>query len=148
MKKNIYLAGSCGSESRTTMVSIARKLRRAGYSVHCPFDLKIPNAWDMTQEEWAEQVFNSDIQAIRNCDVMVSISVGRVSTAGTNWEQGYAYGIGKPCHVFQITDAQTSLMTYWGCQSFTNTTLDNVAKDIVKVLRDGGEQLVCKTILT
>lgn len=144
----IYLAGSCGSDSRTVMVSIARKLRRAGFSVHCPFDLKIPNAWDMTQEEWAQKVFDADIQAINDSDAVVLISVGRISTAGTNWEQGYAYGIGKPCHVFQITEEQTSLMTYCGCTSFTNTTLDNISTMLKAVLLAEFRQGGCKTILT
>ena len=32
-----------------------------------------------------------DIMEIESCDLMISISPGRIGTAGTNWEQGYAY---------------------------------------------------------
>ena len=63
-------------------------------------------------------------------------------------EQGYAYGIGKPCHVFQITEEQTSLMTYCGCTSFTNTTLDNISTMMTAVLKADFRQGGCKTILT
>ena len=49
----IYLCGSCGSTERTRMVKVAELLRSLGYDVYCPFELKIPNAWDMSQEDWA-----------------------------------------------------------------------------------------------
>lgn len=145
---DIYLAGSCGSESRTVMMGIATELRSMGFSVYCPFELKIPNAWNMSQEEWARKVFDEDVKAINACDTIVLISVGRVSTAGTNWEQGYAYGIGKPCHVFQITEEQTSLMTFCGCSTFTNTSIEEMTQAIKTVLTGKHTQTTCKTILT
>ena len=51
----IYLAGSCGTDRRTQMQKIATALRRLDYEVYCPFELKIENAWDMPQEEWAQK---------------------------------------------------------------------------------------------
>lgn len=143
----LYLAGSCGSDQRTLMMRIAKALREKGFEVHCPFELSIPNAWDMSQELWASEVFRSDIHAINSCDAMISISVGRNSTAGTNWEQGYAYGIHKPCHVIQITDAQTSLMTFWGCDTFHNATPET-AIDAILLALEGFSDVGCKTILT
>ena len=91
----IYLAGSCGSERRSYMVSVGEELRTLGFEVYCPFELKIDNAWDMSQEDWAQKVFDNDILAINSCDVMVMVTPGRQSTAGTNWEQGYAYALDK-----------------------------------------------------
>lgn len=146
----IYLCGSCGSTERTRMVKVAELLRSLGYDVYCPFELKIPNAWDMPQEEWAEKVFKADVQAILHSDIFLFISVGRVSTAGSNWEQGFAYANDIPTYVFQITDAKTSLMTYWGCDNFVNTSEENLEK----ALRDVFEQeqtpprIPCTTILT
>lgn len=115
----IYLAGSCGTDRRTQMQKIATALRRLDYEVYCPFELKIENAWDMPQEEWAQKVFEADVAAIDACDLVVMISPGRVSTAGTNWEQGYAYAKGKKVFVFQYTREPASLMTYCGCDNFT-----------------------------
>ena len=122
----IYLAGSCSKDDRESMTAIATALRAEGYIVYCPFELKIENAWDYSQEEWAKKVFDCDTLAIENCDFMVMISRGRHSTAGTNWEQGYAYAKGKPVFVFQMTVWETSLMTFWGCTDFINIdkTLD------------------------
>ena len=118
--KKIYLAGSCSKEERSRMEEIAAALREKGYEVYCPFELKIPNAWDYSQEEWSKMVFDKDITAIDECDFMILMSKGRNSTAGTNWEQGYAYAKGKDIFVFQYTKEETSLMTYCGCKYFTS----------------------------
>ena len=118
--KKIYLAGSCSKDKRSRMESVAAELREKGYEVYCPFELKIPNAWDYSQETWARKVFDADVAAIDDCDFMIMISKGRVSSAGTNWEQGYAYAKNKPIFVFQYTNDTTSLMTYSGCTRFIN----------------------------
>lgn len=122
--KKIYLAGSCSKEERDRMEEIAKALRKKGYKVYCPFELKIPNAWDYSQETWARKVFDADVAAIDDCDIMVMISKGRMSSAGTNWEQGYAYAKNKPVFVFQYTNDTTSLMTYSGCTRFINIPED------------------------
>lgn len=147
----LYLAGSCSNEQRTLMVNTAKTLRAHGYEVYCPFELQIPNAWDMSQEAWAYSVFQADLIAIKSCDAMVSISQGRQSTAGTNWEQGFAYGLEIPVHVFQITDKPTSLMTYWGCETFHTATPQNVADVVLEVLHDAENDFHnrdCVSVLT
>lgn len=147
----IYLAGSCGSESRTIMKSIANQLREMGAEVYCPFELKIPNAWDMCQEEWARKVFDKDIAAIRDCDIFVMITPGRASTAGTNFEQGFAYALGKRIIVIQYTESNTSLMTYCGATAFANVDENDMIyhfKDcLVKAMKNSLNN-VCETILT
>lgn len=117
----IYLAGPCDTENRTMMVSISKFLRNNNIEVYCPWELKIENAWDMPQEKWAQKVFEADIKSIQDCDYMLSISIGRISSAGTAWEQGYATGINKPVAVIQVNEKNpTSLMTYCGCNLFTS----------------------------
>jgi nucleoside 2-deoxyribosyltransferase len=153
MMTKIYLAGSCGSESRTMMQRIAQRLREADYEVYCPFELKIENAWDMPQEEWARRVFEKDIKAIDACDIFLMISPGRIGTAGTNWEQGYAYARGKSIEVIQYTKEQTSLMTYCGADHFYNIDMKNLPQMALAVV-DGVLLFqnhcsnVCETILT
>lgn len=147
--KKIYLAGPCGAVDRAQMVAISQQLRGMAFDVYCPFELKIPNAWDMPQEEWAKKVFDADKAAIDGSDVIVIISIGRESTAGTNWEQGYAYALGKPVYVFQITDKTTSLMTYWGCTVFRNTEIGSVGEELRRILEDGDcGRKRCITVLT
>ena len=82
----IYLAGSCSSEQRTIMQNVADILTELGNKVYCPFNLKIENAWDYSQEDWSQLVFEKDLEMLDKADIVVLISPGRVSTAGTNWE--------------------------------------------------------------
>ena len=132
----IYLAGPCDSENRSMMVQIAKEIRNydSNIELYCPFELKIENAWDYSQEEWAQMVFNKDIEAINNCDVMIMISLGRISSAGTNFENGYMFALNKPIYVIQITDSPTSLMTYCGCKCFLNSSKDEIAHDLYWIL--------------
>ena len=132
--KKVYLAGPCDSENRTLMTKVAKVLRARGdMEVYCPFELKIPNAWDMSQEEWAEKVFKEDIRNLNSADVFIMISTGRESTAGTNWEQGYAFALDNPwIYVFQITDKPTSLMTYCGADLFFNVKNEEKFFDFLK----------------
>lgn len=125
----IYLAGPCDSENRTTMWKIATILRNNIHGreveIYCPWELKIEDAWTYSQEDWATLVFNADVEAIHNCDLFIMVSVGRNSTAGTNWEQGFAYALGKHIIVIQITNNSTSLMTYCGCDIFISTDINS-----------------------
>lgn len=145
----IYLAGSCSSDQRTLMVKIADFLRKHNQEVYCPFELKIENAWDYPQEEWARMVFEADKNAIDACDLFLMVSPGRNSTAGSNWEQGYAYALGKKTVIVQFTDDQTSLMTFCGCTHFINTTRDRILVDIYNIINDKFDDTKgCITVLT
>ena len=152
--KKIYMCGPCDSENRSMMVSAAKTLRDRCYDVYCPWELKIENAWDMSQEHWAKEVFDKDIEAINNCDAVFMISSGRISSAGTNWEQGYAYALGKSIYVFQITDDNTSLMTFCGCTYFFNTNKKELPEKIRRICEYIENEVLdknlqyCKTILT
>lgn len=119
----IYLCGPCDTDNRTIMHKVANAIRKnipTDSELYCPFELKIPNAWDMKQEQWAEKVFSADTAAIDAADYVIVISTGRISSAGTNWEQGYAYAKNKPVFVVQIGYTSTSLMTYCGSNRFFN----------------------------
>lgn len=144
----IYLSGSCSSEQRTLMTSIARFLRLHNEEVYCPFELSIPDAWSYSQEDWSKKVFEADIEALDKCDTVLVISPGRMSSAGTNFEQGYAYAKNKKIVVVQFTRCPTSLMTYVGSTLFINTNQDNILVDIEKVLYDESEKRNCETTLT
>ena len=147
-----YLAGPCDTENRTFMVQIAKYLREKGAEIYCPWELKIEDAWDYPQEEWAHMVFDQDVTAINKCEAIIMISIGRHSTAGTNWEQGYAYAKGIPVHVIQITDNPTSLMTYWGSTSFINVDKNygGIKSSLRWVLENPRETSHnrCRTVLT
>ena len=155
----IYLAGDCSTENRTTIVHIAEQLRRYhNLEVYCPWEFKVDNAWKITQEEWSRRVFEADVAAIRDCDFIVAISVGRISSAGVNWELGFAKGIGKKTIVIQITDAPTSLMVFCGATYFYNASKDTLYQTVGKIAENlskyngyiwyTGNSHYCETVLT
>ena len=153
-KMKIYLAGDCSTENRYDIVQIAKLFREYGkYEVYCPWELKIENAWDMPQEEWAQKVFEADIKAIQECDIFFMISQGRKSTAGTNWENGYAYGLNKTIITLQITDEPTSLMTYCSADEFfvcnkNKNTYYDMLRFLIDTLEMRSKKLRCQTVLT
>lgn len=106
----IYLASPISQERRQDMHMAKEILRNAGHDVYAPLEHFIPNAWDYPNDEWGLMVFTSDINAIDRCDVLVLISYGRMGTAGSNWEAGYAFAKGKKVIVVEMTDAVMSLM--------------------------------------
>ena len=146
----IYLAGSCSNENRNLMMEIATFLRRNNYEVLAPFEYKVPNEWSICQESWARDVFEHDCEMIKEASMVLVITPGRNSTAGTNWEQGYAYGLGKLICVAQIGDEPTSLMTYNGCNYFMNIQRDELGKilDAMNRLKNRVYRKECKGVLT
>ena len=48
------------------MRKIAGKLRELGETVYCPFELKIENAWDYSQEDWEKMVIGRSTEQVQN----------------------------------------------------------------------------------
>ena len=142
---NIYLAGNCGKDMRYFMKEIAKHIRKIDLGeeieCYCPFDLKIDEKdengnWKMEKEVWGLAVFEADKKAIDNCDIFLMISEGRMSSAGTNWELGYAYALNKRTSVIQILNTDTSLMTFGGCTDFANVIVQPERHWLEKVLEE------------
>ena len=106
----IYLATPFSEDKRNDMYRALNFLRSEGHDVYAPVEHIIEHAWDYPNNEWGLMVFQADINAIRDSDIVVMLSYGRMSTAGANWEAGYAYGIGKKIIVVEMTDEVMSLM--------------------------------------
>lgn len=75
-----------------------------------PSEHFVQNAWDYPNDEWGLAVFSMDIVAIDSCDIVVALSYGRESTAGTNWECGYAFAREKKVILVEMTEEIMSLM--------------------------------------
>ena len=111
--KKIYLAAPFGepnSDKRNWAHNAKYILENKGFEVYAPWEYVVPHAWDYPNDEWGLMVFMNDVKAIDSADYVVVLSYGRESTAGTNWEAGYAYGIGKRIIIVEMTDAVMSLM--------------------------------------
>ena len=107
----IYLASSLQKDRRKEMSDAQEILISKGHEVYSPVEHKIHNAWDYPNPEWGLMVFQSDLIAIQEADAIVVLSHGREeSTAGVDWEAGYAFGIGKKVIIVEMTDLPMSLM--------------------------------------
>ena len=94
---------------RAAAVKAAEILRSRGIDTYLPLEHKVPNAWDLPNYEWGAAVYRADVKAIRNSDTVVVLSYGRLGSAGTAWEAGYAFGIGKRVIVVEMPG--TTLMS-------------------------------------
>lgn len=86
-------------------------LEEKGFEVYAPWEHKIVHAWDYPNSEWGLMVFNNDINAINESDYTVVLSYGRLSTAGTNWEAGYSFGIGHKVIVVEVSITGVNVMS-------------------------------------
>ena len=108
-----YIAAPFGeqnSDKRMNAYVASKIMANKGYELFQPWTYQIPHAWDYPNTEWGQMVFMNDLKAIDGADIVVVLSYGRESTAGTNWEAGYAFGIGKTVIVVEMTDEVMSLM--------------------------------------
>lgn len=141
---NVYIATPIETASRPKddLLSYAEKaaqiLEAKGYTVHRPWKVHIPNAWDMSNKEWSKIVANDDISAINSSDLVVGIVYDRSeATAGTMFELGYAYAMQIPINIVVHESAnKISLMVgsfadhvYFGLENFKNN-IDNISVEM------------------
>ena len=128
IKMKIYMAGAFfRPETKSKIDSYAAGFRRLGYDVFVPQEHTVPNAWEMSQEDWAREVFKMDIAAIQECDMMFVVYDGLYSDSGTAWEIGYAYALGKEIQII-VNDGvkDMSIMPFasaWAIGNYKNIKL-------------------------
>ena len=100
---NIYIAASFCYEDKKktserkyliekTVKRVQRFLPGDYHSYYLPHQLTIPNAWDISLEEWAKAVYEADRCMLDKADLVIFISFGKENNAGSAWEIGYAVG--------------------------------------------------------
>lgn len=92
---NIYLASPFFNNKEILIYEAVIKKLREKHNVFVPKEHTIENGWEMSNKDWGKAVFDMDVKAINECDVVVALNWGMYSDSGTAWECGYAYGIGK-----------------------------------------------------
>ena len=116
----IYLAGPI-KKHRATLEEMASIMRKDNHEVYLPSEHKIENAWNLPNDIWGKMVFDNDIEALNNCDMVVVASYDNSEHhGGSRWESGYAYGIGKKIVVVHFEQDDVSLMIANGCFSNIN----------------------------
>lgn len=111
----IYLASPLFTDDERKLVNAAAKiLRIMNHDVYVPMEHTVENAWNLPNHVWARKVFEEDIAAIDNSDLVIAIYYGLYSDSGTAWECGYAYAKNIPVYVMPITEKKVSLMVVNG----------------------------------
>ena len=120
--KKVYVAASFAYADREKtnkrkqeieeVVSLIKDIVKDEYDFYIPHQLKIPNAWDISLEEWSLAVYNHDVSALDNADIVIFISYGKENNAGAVWEAGYAKALNKKIVMIKMTDEVESLMLF------------------------------------
>ena len=138
----IYLASPFFNEAELEIYrSVITALRAEGYEVYVPQEHIIEDAWALSNEEWAQQVFVEDCYAIDDCEVVMVLNFGLYSDSGTAWEAGYAFAKGKT--VVQVLcggeNATYSLMMMNSCYNIVElpqvALFNKVSANTAKVIQ-------------
>jgi nucleoside 2-deoxyribosyltransferase len=107
----IYLASPFFNEKELKHVEAAeRTLRGKGHLVFSPREHQLEEV-EFGSREWRTDVFRNDINHIKWCDYVVAIMTqGNYDDAGTAFEVGYAYALGKPVIVYNPEKNGLNLM--------------------------------------
>ena len=101
-RKNIYLAGPLFSEAERSFNIKLKTMLEQYVDVYLPQEdgglLVEMIAAGMPVGPAKQQVFQGDMMAIRNADVLVIILDGRSIDEGAAFELGCAYTLDKPCY--------------------------------------------------
>ena len=138
----IYLASPFFNEAELNVYrGVVWALRAEGHEVYVPQEHVIEDAWSLSNEDWAQQVFVEDCYALDRCDVVMVLNFGMYSDSGTAWEAGYAFAKGKT--VVQVLcggeNATYSLMMINGCDNIVELSqvahFRKVNANIAKVIQ-------------
>ena len=93
----IYLAGPFFNDQERQIIEKVRDiLRSGGHEVFVPMEHFIPDGETLPNAVWGKKVFDMDVEAINNCDIVYAVYHGHYSDSGTAWEIGYAYAKSIP----------------------------------------------------
>jgi nucleoside 2-deoxyribosyltransferase len=114
----VYVACPMNIKHRESEANVVKMLRTSGYNVYFPAEFKVEDAWSLPNPVWAKKVFDADIEALNNSDVVVLLYYGPNECAGSAWEAGYAYAMGKRVILVEMMGGiKDSLMIFNGAYS-------------------------------
>lgn len=121
--KKVYLAGPFFSPEQVAFIEKTAKFLREKYEVFVPMEHEIPikAEGEAGHRLWGKEIFEMDVEAIKNADLAVVCDYGDTSDAGTAREAGFMYALGIPTYVVSASDdlhPPHSLMVVNGCTKF------------------------------
>ena len=99
---SLYLAGPLFSEAERSFNLKLKRLLLPHFDVYLPQEdgglLVDMIAEGMAPKAASRRVFEGDIQAMKEADLLIIILDGRSVDEGAAFELGFAYALGKPCY--------------------------------------------------
>ena len=91
----IYIAGPlCEEENRKFLEMIDKICKDLGFETFLPHrDVGLYN--QNKNDEDIKEISRKDLEEIKRCEMMIGVLNGICVGAGTAWEMGYAFAIGK-----------------------------------------------------
>ena len=74
-----------------------------------PCDHKISGGENMSNSEWAEHIYNIDVNALRESDAVIAVYFGHYSDSGVAWEVGYASALNKPITLLVVNPKENQI---------------------------------------
>lgn len=95
-KLKVYVAGPFFREDERERLEKLREFFKNDsffdkYRFFFPMDHKVLGGENMLNGEWAWNVFDMDVLALADADLIVAVYDGHYSDTGTAWELGFAY---------------------------------------------------------
>lgn len=115
----IYLASPFFTPEELKHVEVVETiLRGKGHLVFSPREHQLEGV-EFGSREWRTDVFRNDINHIKWCDFVVAIMTkGNYDDAGTSFEVGYAYALGKPVIIYNPEKNVLNLMIADSLQAY------------------------------
>ncbi len=134
----VYLAGPLFSQSeRAFNHKIAQSLRDNGYDVWLPQE-NFPAS--VESEEEKRRVFEADLKALRDCEIVVAVLDGECVDSGTAFEIGYAHALEVPAigiktdiRVFSSSE-EVNLMLETAVKLLKSSDTRELLEDLLKTL--------------
>ena len=140
MKNRIYLAAPLFSEAEKAFNKKLKQQLVADFDVYLPQEdgMLIVDLLEkgISFARASEMVFNADIRAIGNSDILLIVLDGRTVDEGAAMELGFAYGEGKRCIGYStdprslLPDGQNPMIT--GCLEKTVHNVEELCEYIFK----------------
>lgn len=126
--KKIYFAAPLFNEMELKRnEEITKLLRNWGYQVYLPQESAGLSAKIIAEGgdkyEVSKQIFNTDLEGLKNCDILIFFLDGRVPDEGACVELGMAYAWNKKCIGYKTDDRSldftgTDNLFIEGCMDF------------------------------
>ena len=126
----IYIAGPFFTDKERAFLKIVIESVKEIFTneeLFIPMEHFIPNGENLSNNEWAEDVFKMDVEALNKCNRVIAAYSGLYSDTGTAWEIGYAYAKGIPVNLIippEVFKEEMSIMPIQSSNYFCKTKVN------------------------